>query len=211
VLNRLGEPFLAAARPDAGLADALVAIDRTIVSLAAVSGLEMSHMIRDEGWRLLGLGRLVERLALVSTTVALAAASDDHEHPALLEWLLDLFDHLVTYRARTQAPPEWRTALELLLFDRANPRSPAFLLGKLAAQTALLDDGGFEEIAARLRAAAAETTGPRARGLLADPEELRAFLAERLPPPAPHVDHLQIVFMLQQLMQLIYGNLRHRR
>jgi uncharacterized alpha-E superfamily protein len=176
LLHRLTDPFSAASRPDAGLADALLAVDRTIVSLAAVSGLEMSHMMRDEGWRLLGLGRLVERLAFVTVNVSLANASDDREDQALLEWLLDLFDHLVTYRARTQARPEWRTAIELLLFDRANPRSPAFLLAKLAGQVSALGEG-FEEAAERLREAAAQASGSRARALLADPRALEAFLS----------------------------------
>jgi uncharacterized circularly permuted ATP-grasp superfamily protein/uncharacterized alpha-E superfamily protein len=176
VLNRLGEPFQAMARTPAGVADALVAVDRTIVSLAALSGLEMSHMIRDEGWRLLGLGRLVERLVFVTGTTALAAASHDHEEPALIEWLLDLFDLLVTYRARSQAAPEWAAALDLLLFDRTNPRSPAFLLAKLVGQASRLAEAEVEEVAQRLRAAAVRTAGPRTKDLLADPPALVAFL-----------------------------------
>ena len=57
-----------AARPPA-LAEALELIDRAIVSLVAVGGLEMAHMTRDDGWRFLSLGRHLERLLFVATTV----------------------------------------------------------------------------------------------------------------------------------------------
>ena len=40
---------------------------------------------------------------------------------ALLEWLLDLSDSVITYRARYMRPPEWLPGDDLLLFDRRNP------------------------------------------------------------------------------------------
>jgi uncharacterized alpha-E superfamily protein len=143
----------------------------------------MSHMTRDEGWRFLGLGRLVERLLFVIATLSEAQASPGREEPALLEWLLDLFDKTVTYRARYLRPPEWLAVMDLLLFDRKNPRSAAFQLDKLGKQTRLLDEADFEELAARFEAAAESCRGAEGQGrLLSDPAALQAFLgsAERL-------------------------------
>ena len=141
LLNQLAQSV---ARPPAqlpGLAEALDLIDRTIISLVAVGGLEMAHMTRDDGWRFLSLGRHLERLLYVATTVAEVANPIDAEDPALLEWLLDLSDSIITYRARYLRQPEWLPVAELLLFDGRNPRSAAFQLGKLAKHVRLLPRG----------------------------------------------------------------------
>jgi uncharacterized alpha-E superfamily protein len=47
---------------------------------------------------------------------------------AELDWLLELADSIVTYRARYMARPEWLPLLDLLLLDTGNPRSVAFQL-----------------------------------------------------------------------------------
>ena len=56
-----------------------------------------------------------------------------------LDWLLELSDSIVTYRARYRAQSEWLPVLDLLLLDSSNPRSVLFQLdgilsslGKLA-------------------------------------------------------------------------------
>ncbi|MBX9900622.1 MAG: alpha-E domain-containing protein, partial [Burkholderiaceae bacterium] len=43
-----------------------------------------------------------------------------------LEWLLELSDSIVTYRARYQSQPEWLPVLDLLVLDKTNPRSIVF-------------------------------------------------------------------------------------
>ena len=43
-----------------------------------------------------------------------------------LDWLLELSDSIVTYRARYRAQPEWLPVLDLLLRDESNPRSVLF-------------------------------------------------------------------------------------
>ena len=43
-----------------------------------------------------------------------------------LDWLLDLSDSIITYRARYRAQPEWLPVLDLLLLDESNPRSLIF-------------------------------------------------------------------------------------
>ncbi len=119
------------------LDDALALVDRSIVSLVAVGGLEMAHMTRDHGWRFLSLGRNLERLLLVAATFD-SVAQEESADPALLEWLLDLSDSLVTFRARYVRQPEWSAVVELLLFDAHNPRSLMFQLAKLGKHVRLL-------------------------------------------------------------------------
>jgi len=72
----------------------------------------------------------------------------------LLEWLLDLSDSIITYRARYMGQAEWIAVADLLLFDGRNPRSAAFQLAKLAKHVPQLPGGGLEDIGAHLGALA---------------------------------------------------------
>jgi uncharacterized circularly permuted ATP-grasp superfamily protein/uncharacterized alpha-E superfamily protein len=155
LLNRLIQAFPEPAHPAPGLAEGLELVDKAIVSLVAVGGLELAHMTRDDGWRCLGLGRLIERLHYVTKTVAAVLSSGDADEPGLLEWLLDLSDSVITYRGRYMRPPEWLPVADLLLFDRTNPRSAAFQLAKLANQVRLLPEAGLSALLARIDAACA--------------------------------------------------------
>jgi uncharacterized circularly permuted ATP-grasp superfamily protein/uncharacterized alpha-E superfamily protein len=135
-----------------GLADALDRLDRTIVWLLAIGGLEVEHMTRNLGWRFLSLGRHLERLLYVTTTVAAVNASDAAEQPALLEWLLDLSDSIITYRTRYVRMPEWLPVTDLLLFDPRNPRSAAFQLGQLSKQVRRLPESELADLDADIDA-----------------------------------------------------------
>jgi uncharacterized circularly permuted ATP-grasp superfamily protein/uncharacterized alpha-E superfamily protein len=150
VLNQLSASLTGRPARALGLADALDVIDRAILSMVAVGGLEMAHMTRDDGWRFMSLGRHLERLLYVTTTVAQVKASDLFEDPALLEWLLDLSDSIITYRARYMGRGEWLAVADLLLFDGRNPRSAAFQLSKLAKHVPLLPDADLQALATGL-------------------------------------------------------------
>lgn len=131
------------------LDDALALVDRSIVSLVAVAGLEMAHMTRDHGWRFLSLGRHLERLLLVASTFD-SVAEEESADPALLEWLLELSDSLVTFHARYVRQPEWSAVVELLLFDAHNPRSLMFQLAKLGKHVRLLPGAAVMDVVAEI-------------------------------------------------------------
>jgi uncharacterized alpha-E superfamily protein len=178
LVHNLFEAFASPPR-ERGLGEALDLIDRAIAALAAAGGIETERMTRDDGWRLLGIGRYIERLLSVTTTLAEAAASDGTPEDALLEWLLDLSDCSATYRARYVRPPEWLPVADLLLCDRGNPRSAAFQLAKLERQVSLLPEAGLTELAARIAGARAECRIAEApeSGLLSRPGRLEDFLS----------------------------------
>ena len=69
LLNRLTQLFAKWPAPGGHLDEALEVIDDALVSLVAVGGLEMAHMTRDQGWRFLSLGRHLERLQFIATTL----------------------------------------------------------------------------------------------------------------------------------------------
>jgi uncharacterized circularly permuted ATP-grasp superfamily protein/uncharacterized alpha-E superfamily protein len=144
VLNRLLQLFTRDSRA-LDLDAALELIDDALVSLVAVGGLEMAHMTRDDGWRFLSLGRHLERLHFVSTTLG-DIVPDQAEESGLLEWLLELSDSLLTYRVRHMRHPEWESVVDLMLVDERNPQSAMFQLAKLAQHVRLLPDAGLIDV-----------------------------------------------------------------
>jgi uncharacterized circularly permuted ATP-grasp superfamily protein/uncharacterized alpha-E superfamily protein len=176
LLNRL-RAVGARPGPFDGLSQALERIDQTIVALVAVTGLEMSHMTRDDGWRFLEVGRLLERLLFAVSAVDQACAVEDPRDAAVLDWLLDLFDKTSSYRARFLGPTEWLPAMDLLVLDTRNPRSVAFQLEKLIGQVELLPGADLSEPLERLRGAAATCRGAGRPRLLGDARAMRELLA----------------------------------
>jgi uncharacterized alpha-E superfamily protein len=138
--------FTAETPARADLDDALELIDDSLVSLVAVGGLEMAHMTRDDGWRFLSLGRHLERLGFVATTLEDIVMEQAVADSAILEWLLQLSDSLLTYRVRHMQHPEWQSVLDLVLFDERHPRSARFQLAKLSKHVRLLPDANMTEV-----------------------------------------------------------------
>jgi uncharacterized circularly permuted ATP-grasp superfamily protein/uncharacterized alpha-E superfamily protein len=163
-------------RTPPGLADVLLLVDRLIVTLAAVAGLESERMTRDDGWHVVALGRAIERLVTLTASVGEVAASGQSGEPALLEWLLDLCDASVAYRARYRSIPEWPAVMDLLVHDDSNPRSLAWLLSCMADRARRLPAPGadllqlIDEIEACARRASDARRGELFR-VAADPVE----------------------------------------
>ena len=114
---------------DAGttLADPLEALDRLLVSLTALCGFALDDMTQDDGWRMLMLGRRLERMQFLAGSAGRAAGGSGA--PLLqgeLEWLLDVGGVSITYRTRYVATPQLAPVLQLLIFEPASPRSLAF-------------------------------------------------------------------------------------
>ena len=105
--------------------DVMTILDDASASLMTMAGFALDGMNRDLGWRFLSLGRRLERLQFESLVLqrALGMAVSGN-----LDWLLELSDSIVTYRARYRAQPEWLPVLDLLVLDESNPRSILFQL-----------------------------------------------------------------------------------
>lgn len=132
-------------RADAG--EALALLNALIADLAAFSGMEMENMTRGHGWRLLDLGRRLERGSNVVTLLQAALSLNSHGLAAL-DPLLEITDSVMTYRRRYFAQPQWPGVLDLLLADASNPRSLAFQADALAEHASQLPretaPNGFE-------------------------------------------------------------------
>jgi uncharacterized circularly permuted ATP-grasp superfamily protein/uncharacterized alpha-E superfamily protein len=109
-------------------------LNRLVMSLAALSGFALDDMTRDEGWRFLMIGRRLERLQFLSSSLAAFLLSETVFDQAGLEWLLELGNSSITYRSRYLAVAQLIPVLDLLLLDEQNPHAVLFQL-KLVART----------------------------------------------------------------------------
>jgi uncharacterized alpha-E superfamily protein len=114
------------------LSEALEQLDRTVLRLAAFSGLSTDSVTRGDGWRFLDLGRKLERslhtVSLLRNTLVFVVSPEG----PLLEALLEIADSSMTYRRRYQGSLHAAAVLDLLLADEGNPRSLAFQLAAVA-------------------------------------------------------------------------------
>jgi len=118
------------------LPQALALLDRTLDGLVTTSGFTLDGMTRDIGWRFMSVGRRVERLSALCTSVA-AAVREGHD--AGLDWLLELCDSTITYRSRYLGPAEWLPVLDLVVRDDTNPRSVGYQVRGLQTMIQRID------------------------------------------------------------------------
>ncbi len=83
-------------------------------------------MTQDDGWRLMMIGRRLERLQFLADLISRRLISVGTPLRQELEWLLEIGDSAITYRTRFRAPPVWGTTIDLLVYDEKNPRALAF-------------------------------------------------------------------------------------
>jgi uncharacterized circularly permuted ATP-grasp superfamily protein/uncharacterized alpha-E superfamily protein len=128
----------AAQNPLPSLAQVLPALDRLALQLAAVTGAQTDRMTRDHGWRLLTVGRLCERLIGMATQlrafVDAKAVFGEFGSVSGIELLLELFDSVITFRARYQRHEDLLALADMLVFDSANPRAFAGVLRRLRTE-----------------------------------------------------------------------------
>jgi uncharacterized circularly permuted ATP-grasp superfamily protein/uncharacterized alpha-E superfamily protein len=113
------------------LGAAVALLDRTVLALAAFSGLAMESMTRGQAWRFLDMGRRLERattlVLLLGSTLGRRAESE----APVLEAILEIADSGMTYRRRYLANLQASAVVDLLLTDEGNPRSVIFQLRAL--------------------------------------------------------------------------------
>jgi len=127
-------PAEAAARAGRGRGLALDALRRLSLDLAAVTGAQADRMTRDDGWRLLTVGRQIERLACLTGALVAFEATGALDDDTGFDLLLTLADSTVTFRALYQGRQELAPLLHLLVVDADNPRALACVVERLRAE-----------------------------------------------------------------------------
>jgi uncharacterized circularly permuted ATP-grasp superfamily protein/uncharacterized alpha-E superfamily protein len=98
------------------------ALEQLGTQLCAISGAQGDRMTRDEAWRLLFIGRHIERVATMATFLRVVAEHGTLALPAGFELLLQLFDSTLTYRSLYPGRMEASALIDLLVVDQTNPR-----------------------------------------------------------------------------------------
>jgi len=126
---------------------------RTSQLMAGLTGAQTDRMTRDDGWRLLSIGRHIERLDFLAQALSCAVGAGALQEQAGFDAVLALFDSTISFHAQYQQSRTVSALLELLLTNADNPRALAWVAHTLRARLArmgTLADGGTEALAARV-------------------------------------------------------------
>ena len=110
-----------AAPPDTVAVQGLLA--DTSQMLAALTGAQTDRMSRDDGWRLLSIGRHIERLQFLSSALSEAVSLGLIGEQAGFDTVLDLFDSTISFHAQYQQSRTPQALIDLLVTNADNPRS----------------------------------------------------------------------------------------
>jgi uncharacterized circularly permuted ATP-grasp superfamily protein len=99
--------------------------------LAAITGAQTDRMTRDDGWRMLSIGRHIERLDFLAQAWMQGLECGVLQDSAGVDALLDLFDSTITFHAQYQQSRSLVALLDLLLTSPDNPRSLGWVVKTL--------------------------------------------------------------------------------
>ncbi|RZL94847.1 MAG: A circularly permuted ATPgrasp family protein [Variovorax sp.] len=119
-------------------AGALRTLESASAALAAMTGAQTDRMTRDDAWRLLSIGRHIERLAFLSSALAAGFEIGSVHEVGGFEAMVALFDSTITFHARYQQRRDVATMVDLLVLDGDNPRSLAWVTQTLRGRIARL-------------------------------------------------------------------------
>ena len=118
--------------------DALTALQNASDLLAAITGSQTDRMVRDNGWRLLSIGRHIERLTTLSRALELGMEHGSLQDTDGFEAMVALFDSTITFHAQYQQRRDMVALVDLLVMDRDNPRSLGWVVQTLRARLSRL-------------------------------------------------------------------------
>ncbi|KRC01230.1 A circularly permuted ATPgrasp family protein [Hydrogenophaga sp. Root209] len=119
-------------------AEAMTALQNASELLAAITGSQTDRMVHDDGWRLLSMGRHIERLVTLSRALSLALEHGCVHDQAGFEAVIALFDSTITFHAQYQQRRDMVALIDLLVMDRDNPRSLTWVVQTLRSRLAKL-------------------------------------------------------------------------
>jgi len=132
---------------------ALAALAATSQRLAALTGFQTDRMSRDDGWRLLSMGRHIERLQFLAHALSLAIDARLIKEQAGFDAVLQLFDSTISFHAQYQQSRTPQALVELLVTSPDNPRSLAWVAQTLRSRLRRIEhlaDGATHRLAALL-------------------------------------------------------------
>jgi uncharacterized alpha-E superfamily protein len=137
-LRRTAEQAGEAGEGSYAIGAALRSLEGASNALSAMTGAQTDRMTRDDAWRLLSIGRHIERLAFLSSALAAGFEIGAVHDVAGFEAMVALFDSTITFHARYQQRRDVATMVDLLVLDGDNPRSLAWVAQTLRGRIARL-------------------------------------------------------------------------
>jgi uncharacterized circularly permuted ATP-grasp superfamily protein/uncharacterized alpha-E superfamily protein len=119
--------------------EALRVLEQLSAHTAAMTGAQTDRMTRDNGWRLLSIGRHLERLTFLASALSLGFETGAVRDEGGFDAILALFDSGITFRGLYQKRHDIPALVDLLVLDRDNPRSLGWVLQTLRGRLARLE------------------------------------------------------------------------
>ncbi len=126
--------------PNITTQQALRALERLTTNVMAMTGAQTDRMTRDDGWRMLSMGRHIERMSTLAEALSEAFDTGTLNSDIGFSLVLSFFDSTITYRSRYLQQRDPQALVELLALDRDNPRSLAWISQTLASRIAKLSE-----------------------------------------------------------------------
>jgi uncharacterized alpha-E superfamily protein len=125
-------------RADFSALQALQILKDSSDHMAAITGAQTDRMTRDDGWRLLSIGRHIERLGFLSSALMRGLNTDSLHTEGGFDAMVELFDSAITFHAQFQQSRDMTALVDLLVIDRDNPRSISWIAHTLRGRLARL-------------------------------------------------------------------------
>jgi len=106
---------------------ALQILKDTSDQMAAITAAQTEHMTHDDGWRLLSIGRHIERLGFLSNALSMALRCQTLQTESGYDAVIELFDNAITAHAQFQPGHDMAVLIDQLVMDRNNPRSVSWV------------------------------------------------------------------------------------
>jgi uncharacterized alpha-E superfamily protein len=139
LIEQTENAFFQPSSQDAPIASSIWAqqlLARTSQSMAALTGAQTDRMTRDDGWRLLSIGRHIERLDFLAHALHSAIETQCTQSQAGFDAVLNLFDSTISFHAQYQQSRTLGALLELLLTHTDNPRALGWVAQTLRGRLA---------------------------------------------------------------------------
>jgi uncharacterized circularly permuted ATP-grasp superfamily protein/uncharacterized alpha-E superfamily protein len=127
---------------------ALQVLKDTSDHMAAITGAQTDRMTRDDGWRLLSLGRHIERLSFLASALRRGLETGSVHTDAGFDAMISLFDSTITFHAQYQQSRDLAALIDLLVLDCDNPRSLAWVAHTMRGRLAKLAGSEPDELSA---------------------------------------------------------------
>ena len=126
---------------DYAAVEAMRALELASEHMAAMTGSQTDRMTRDDGWRLLSIGRHTERMGFLALALSRGFAARSVHTDGGFEALIALFDSTISFHAQYQQSRDVAALLDLLVLDRENPRALGWVAQTLRGRMSKLSSG----------------------------------------------------------------------